>query len=226
MADNREAPIKIAPSILAADFGRMAAEINEVAAAGADMIHVDVMDGRFVPNLTMGADMVRMVRSTTHLPIDVHLMVGEPERHVEGFAEAGADWITIHLEATANVQATLHSIKELGKRAGLALNPQSAETSLEYLLDDVDLILVMTINPGFAGQAFLPGMLPKLRRIQRLVSEAGRSIAIEVDGGIGPRTARLVADAGADTLVAGTAVFRRPDRGQAISEIRTAATRR
>ncbi|HMA95636.1 MAG TPA: ribulose-phosphate 3-epimerase [Polyangiaceae bacterium] len=215
--------VQIAPSILAADFGHMAQEVEAVTLGGADMIHVDIMDGQFVPNLTMGPDMVRSVRKATQLPIDVHLMVREPERHLEKFAEAGADLITIHVEATSNVQAALHAIRKLGKRAGLAMNPHTSEASVENILDELDVILVMTINPGFSGQAFLPGMLPKLTRTHRLVAEAGHAISIEVDGGIGPKTASVVAQAGAEILVAGTAVFAQPDRQRAITAIRTAA---
>lgn len=217
-------PIQIAPSILAADFGHMAAELEAVTRGGADLIHVDVMDGQFVPNLSMGPDMVRSVRKATHLPIDVHLMVRDPERHLEAFAEAGADFITIHVEATVNVQAALSSIRKLGKRAGLAMNPHTSEASVQNLLDELDLVLVMTINPGFAGQAFLPGMLPKLSRTHQLVATADHAISIAVDGGIGPRTASRVAAAGAEILVAGTAVFGQSDRQRAIAEIRAAAS--
>jgi len=147
-------PIQIAPSILASDFGRLADEIKDVASGGADLIHVDVMDGTFVPNLTLGPDIVRSVRKATSLPIDVHMMVMQPERHIEAFAAAGADIITVHAEATIHLQRTLNAIRQLGKRAGVALNPHTSEHGLEYILGDIDLILVLTINPGFSGQAF------------------------------------------------------------------------
>lgn len=219
-------PIRIAPSILAADFGKMAEEVDVVTVGGADLIHVDVMDGRFVPNLTLGPDMVRAIRKATRLPIDVHMMVAEPERHVEAFAEAGADIITIHAEATPNVQGTLRSIRRLNKRAGLAVNPQTSERVLKYILDDIDLVLVMTINPGFAGQALLPGTVPKIANAAQLIKTAGHDINLEVDGGIGVKTAFAVASAGADILVAGSAIYGQADRRQAIADIRTAAQSR
>jgi len=214
-------PIQIAPSILASDFGRLADEIKDVASGGADLIHVDVMDGTFVPNLTLGPDIVRSVRKATSLPIDVHMMVMQPERHIEAFAAAGADIITVHAEATIHLQRTLNAIRQLGKRAGVALNPHTSEHGLEYILGDIDLILVLTINPGFSGQAFLPGVLPKISNIRRLVST--RDISIEVDGGINPQTAQEVTRAGADILVAGVAVYAQPDRRKAIATIRSAA---
>jgi ribulose-phosphate 3-epimerase len=219
-------PIQIAPSILAADFGRLADEIADVAAGGADLIHVDVMDGTFVPNLTLGPDIVRAARKATTLPIDVHMMVMQPERHIEAFAAAGADIITVHVEATIHLQRTLNAIRQLGKRAGVALNPHTSEQGLEYVLDDIDLILVLTINPGFSGQAFLPGVLPKISSIQQLISSRGRDISIEVDGGINPQTAPEVTRAGADILVTGAAVYAQPDRRAAIETIRTAAKNR
>ncbi len=217
-------PIQIAPSILASDFGRLADEIKDVASGGADLIHVDVMDGTFVPNLTLGPDIVRSARKATSLPIDVHMMVMQPERHIEAFAAAGADIITVHAEATIHLQRTLHAIRQLGKRAGVALNPHTSEHGLEYILGDIDLILVLTINPGFSGQAFLPGVLPKISNIRQLVST--RDISIEVDGGINTQTAQEVARAGADILVTGAAVYGQPDRRKAIATIRSAAEHR
>ena len=217
-------PIQIAPSILASDFGRLADEIKDVASGGADLIHVDVMDGTFVPNLTLGPDIVRSARKATSLPIDVHMMVMQPERHIEAFAAAGADIITVHAEATIHLQRTLHAIRQLGKRAGVAHNPHTSEHGLEYILGDIDLILVLTINPGFSGQAFLPGVLPKISNIRQLVST--RDISIEVDGGINTQTAQEVARAGADILVTGAAVYGQPDRRKAIATIRSAAEHR
>ncbi len=219
-------PIQIAPSILASDFGRLADEIADVTAGGANLIHVDVMDGTFVPNLTLGPDVVRAARKATTLPIDVHMMVMQPERHIEAFAAAGADMITVHAEATIHLQRTLSAIRKLGKRAGVALNPHTSEHGLEYILDDIDLILVLTINPGFSGQAFLPGVLPKIANIQQLISSRGRDISIEVDGGINTQTAPEVTRAGADILVTGAAVYGKPDRRKAIESIRAAAENR
>jgi ribulose-phosphate 3-epimerase len=216
-------PILIAPSILAADLGRLADEIADVESGGADLIHVDVMDGSFVPNLSLGPDIVRSVRKSTALPVEVHLMVLEPERHIEAFAAAGADIITVHAEATIHLQRALHAIRGLGKRAGVALNPHTPECGLSYVVGDLDLILVMTVNPGFSGQAFLPGMLAKIANIRQLVSNSGHEIRIEVDGGINPETAQSVAASGADILVAGAAVYAASDRRRAIGTIRAAA---
>jgi len=214
--------VQVAPSILAADFGRLADEIAEVAAAGANLIHVDVMDGRFVPNLTFGADIVGAARKATSLPIDVHLMVVEPERHIGEFAAAGADIITVHAEATVHLQRTLDSIRQMGKRAGVALNPHTPECNLNYVLDDIDLVLAMTANPGYGGQAFLPQVLPKIANIRKLVLASGRDISIEVDGGISAQTAPSVVKQGADILVVGVAVFATGNRREAIAAIRSA----
>ena len=216
-------PIQIAPSILAADFGRLADEVLDVEAGGANLIHIDVMDGRFVPNLTVGVDVLKALRRTTKLPLDVHLMVVEPERHIETFSDAGADIITIHAEAGVHLQRTLHSIRQLGKRAGLALNPHTPESVLKYLLPDVDLILAMTVNSGFTGQEFLPQVLPKISAIHKMVVASGHDVNIEVDGGIGPHNAASVAGAGADILVAGAAIYRSSNRRDAIENIRSLA---
>ncbi len=215
-------PLLIAPSLLSADIARLGDEVADVERAGADWIHVDVMDGRFVPNITLGPLVVSALRKVTQLPLDVHLMIVEPERYVEAFASAGADTISVHVEASPHLQRTLAEIRRLGKRAGAVLNPHTPEGSLEYVLDDLDLILVMSVNPGFGGQAFLPSVLPKIERLRQLVEARGLSIDIEVDGGVTADTAPRVVAAGANALVAGSAVFGRPDRAAAINAIRAA----
>jgi ribulose-phosphate 3-epimerase len=215
--------VRIAPSILSADLGRLADEVASVEAAGADMIHVDVMDGSFVPNITFGPLVVEKVRKLTRLPVDVHLMIVEPERHVAAFAKAGADIISVHVEAARHLQRTLCAVRELGKRAGVVLNPHTSEETLRWVLDDFDLVLVMTVNPGFGGQQFLPAMLPKIARVRALIDTASHPIELEVDGGIAPETTGRVVQAGARTLVAGHAIFDQPDRAAAIAAMRAAA---
>jgi ribulose-phosphate 3-epimerase len=214
--------VRIAPSILSADLGRLAAEIADVEAGGADWIHVDVMDGRFVPNITLGPIIVAAARKATRLPLDVHLMIVEPERYVEAFAEAGADVISVHVEASTHLQRTLARIRALGKRAGVVLNPHTPENAIEYVLGDLDLILLMTVNPGFGGQSFLPAVLPKVEALRKRIDRERLDIDLEVDGGVSKETARRVVDAGARVLVAGNAVFGKPDRKAAIAEIRAA----
>ena len=216
--------VRIAPSILSADLGRLSEEVREVEAAGADWVHVDVMDGRFVPNITLGPIVVGAVRRATKLPVDVHLMIVEPERYVEAFAEAGADVISVHVEASTHLQRTLARIRALGKRAGVVLNPHTPEGAVDYVLGDADLVLVMTVNPGFGGQSFLPSMLPKIEALRARIDRAGLAVDLEVDGGVAPDTIRRAVDAGATVLVAGNTVFGRPDRARAIAELRRATT--
>lgn len=194
-------------------------------AAGADWVHVDVMDGRFVPNITLGPLMVEAARRVTTLPLDVHLMIVEPERYVEAFAAAGADVISVHVEASPHLQRTLATIRGLGKKAGVVLNPHTPESALDYVLEDVDLILVMSVNPGFGGQRFLTSSLRKLEALRERIEKSGSDIRLEVDGGVAPDTAEAVVRAGADVLVAGSAVFGAADRKRALRTLRDAAER-
>ena len=199
-------PIRIAPSILSADFARLGEEIAAITKAGADLVHVDVMDGHFVPNLTIGPAVVKAIRPHTTLPLDVHLMISNLDLIPE-FAKAGADIITVHAEATPHLDRAIAQIKSLGKRAGVSICPATHESAIEYVMNEVDLVLVMTVNPGFGGQSFLPSQLPKIAQIREWIDASGRDIMLEVDGGINPTTAREVIAAGADVLVAGSAVF-------------------
>jgi len=199
--------VKIAPSILAADFARLGAEVAEAEAAGADYIHVDVMDGHFVPNLTMGPPIVRAVRRVTELPLDVHLMMEAPERYLADFAEAGANILTVHVETCPHLHRTVEQIKELGCRAGVTLNPATPAASLQEILRFADLVLVMTVNPGFGGQRYIEGIEDKIGQVRAMLDDGGLHAELEVDGGIDAETAGRVVRAGADVLVAGTAIF-------------------
>jgi ribulose-phosphate 3-epimerase len=214
---------RIAPSILSADLGRLAEEVKEAEMAGADWIHVDVMDGRFVPNITLGPLIVKAVRGATKLQVDVHLMIVEPERYIEAFAGAGADSISVHVEASTHLQRTLHRLRELKVLAGAVLNPHTPEDCLRYVLADLDLVLLMTVNPGFGGQKFLPHVLPKIAAVRRMIDDSGAKIELEVDGGVATDTAARVVAAGATMLVAGNAIFGQPDRLAALSALRAAA---
>jgi ribulose-phosphate 3-epimerase len=214
--------IRIAPSILSADFAALGADIARVESAGADQLHVDVMDGRFVPNITIGPPVVAAVRKRTRLPLDVHLMIVEPERYISDFVAAGADMVTIHLEACTHLQRTLAQIRELGAKAGVALNPSTPASALEYVLDDLDLVLVMSVNPGFGGQSFIPSAHRKIREVRTLLG--ARPVDVSVDGGVKVGLAKSLAEDGASVLVAGSAIFGAADPGEALRAIRAAAT--
>ena len=213
---------RIAPSILAADFGRLAEEVQAVERAGADWIHVDVMDGSFVPNITIGPVVTRAVRAATSLPVDVHLMIDGPDRYVEAFREAGADSITVHAEAVTHLHRSLQAIRSVGARAGVSLNPHTPAEVLEYVLDELDLVLVMSVNPGFGGQAYIPAVESKVRRLAQWRRERGLAFDIEIDGGIKPATIAAAANAGVDVFVAGSAVFGADDYAVAIASLREA----
>jgi len=202
--------IALAPSILSADFARLGEQVAEVEAAGADRIHIDVMDGHFVPNITIGPLVIRALRRVTRLPLEAHLMITEPDRYLEAFAEAGADGLTVHVEGAIHLHRTLESIVKLGRRVGLALNPATPATVLDEVLSGLDLVLVMTVDPGFGGQDFIASTVPKIRRIRELIDRVRPACELEVDGGIHPETAPLVVEAGARVLVAGSAVFEDP----------------
>lgn len=213
--------VRIAPSILSGDFANLGKTVQDLERAGADLIHIDVMDGRFVPNLTLGPPVIAALRSYTDLPFDVHLMIAEPERSLHAYADAGASSITVHVEACTHLQRTLAAIHESGAQAGLAFNPGTPVGALDYVLDDVDLILIMTVNPGFGGQSFLPAMLHKITTVKEKLDRHGKSaIAIEVDGGIHKETAALVKAAGASVLVAGSYVFAAPTLAEGIRNLR------
>jgi ribulose-phosphate 3-epimerase len=214
--------LTIAPSILSADFSKLGAEITDVERGGADWIHVDVMDGHFVPNITIGPLIVEAIRPHTKLPLDVHLMIDNPDTYIPAFVKAGADLISVHVEACRHLHRTLSLTKELGVKAGVVLNPATPLTSIEYVMNEaLDYVLLMTVNPGFGGQQFIHGMLAKITKLREMLNERGlQHVDIEVDGGVNAETARLVAAAGANVLVAGNAVFGRADRADAIRQIR------
>jgi ribulose-phosphate 3-epimerase len=213
--------IKIAPSILSADFAALGEAIARVEAAGADQLHVDVMDGHFVPNLTIGPPVVEAIRKRTRLPLDVHLMIEAPERSLQAFVAAGADMLTVHAEACPHLSRTLQQIRDLGARAGVALNPATPPGVLEYVLDDLDLILIMSVNPGFGGQAFIPGSYAKVRQTRTLLG--GRPADLSVDGGVKLEHAAPLVAHGANVLVAGSLIFEAPDPGALVKKLRDAA---
>ena len=199
--------LQIAPSILSADFSQLGVEIRAVDTAGADIIHIDVMDGLFVPNITIGPLIVEAVRRVTDKEIDVHLMIVDPDRYLESFAAAGADWITVHVESCSHLHRTISRIRELGKKAGAVLNPATSLSTLDYVLEDLDLVMLMSVNPGFGGQSFIPSTLAKIWQLRQSIDSMGLSVGIEVDGGISQDTIAGVAEAGANIFVAGSAVF-------------------
>ena len=212
--------IKIAPSILSANFAKLGEDIKDVERGGADYIHVDVMDGHFVPNITIGPLIVDAIRPVTQLPLDVHLMIENPDQYIEMFAKAGADIISVHVEACPHLHRTIQLIKSTGAKAGVVLNPHTPVSTIHHVIEDVDLVLLMTVNPGFGGQSFIHSVLPKIREVADLVAEKNLDVEIEVDGGVNPETARLCVEAGANVLVAGSAIYNQQDRSQAIQSIR------
>lgn len=213
--------MKIAPSILSADFATLGEAIARVEAAGADLLHVDVMDGHFVPNLTIGPPVIESIRKRTRLPLDVHLMIEEPERWVDTYVRAGADYVTVHVEASTHLQRALTSIREAGARSGVALNPSTSPEVLQYVLDDLDLVLVMSVNPGFGGQSFIPNAYEKIQRLRQILGK--RDVLVSVDGGVKIDNAARLAQAGAMVLVAGSSVFGTPDPGAAVAALRSAS---
>jgi ribulose-phosphate 3-epimerase len=198
---------KLSASILSADFGRLAEQVKEAEQAGVDWIHVDVMDGHFVPNITIGPTVTRAIRQVTSLPLDVHLMISNPARYVEAFVEAGADWLGIHVEATVHLERLINQIKEAGAKATVTLNPATPLSSLEYVLQEVDMVLLMTVNPGFSGQKFIPAVLPKIRRLRQMIDDQGLDVLIQVDGGVHVNTLGDLVAAGADVFVSGSGIF-------------------
>ncbi|NLC67553.1 MAG: ribulose-phosphate 3-epimerase [Clostridiaceae bacterium] len=212
--------IKIAPSILASDFSRLGEEIKKVEDAGADMIHVDVMDGHFVPNITIGPPVVKCLRSVTKLPLDVHLMITGPDKYINDFADAGADILCVHVECCWHLNRTIQAIKQRGIKAAVALNPATSLSTLDWVLQDVDMVLIMTVNPGFGGQAYIESCTEKIRQLRRIVNERYLHIDIEVDGGIGLDNIRKVTEAGANVIVAGSTIYNAPDTKKIIADLR------
>jgi len=211
---------KIAPSILSADFGNLAGEIEAVEAAGADLIHIDVMDGKFVPNLTLGPPIIASIRKTTGLPFDVHLMIDTPGRYIGEYADAGSDFITVHVEAERHLHRTVHSIKERGVKAGVSLNPATPLDQIVEIIADIDLLLIMSVNPGFGGQKFIENTLKKIKRARALIDREAPHVLLEVDGGVTLENIATISEAGADILVAGSSIFRSEDYGRTIREMR------
>ncbi|MCI5149196.1 MAG: ribulose-phosphate 3-epimerase [Candidatus Electrothrix sp. MAN1_4] len=217
--------LMIAPSILSADFSRLGDEIQAVEEAGAEVIHIDVMDGHFVPNITIGPLVVKAARQVTSLPLDVHLMITDPDRYIKDFAHAGADWITVHVEACPHLHRTLGFIRSLGKKAGAVLNPATPLSTLDYVLTEVDLIMLMSVNPGFGGQGFIPSTLDKCQTLRAMLDKVNPEAGIEIDGGISPTTIGPMAEAGANIFVAGSAIYGQEDYAAVIQDMKTKATR-
>jgi ribulose-phosphate 3-epimerase len=215
--------VKIAPSILSANFAKLGEEIEAVDRGGADYIHIDVMDGHFVPNITIGPLIVSAIRPVTKLPLDVHLMIENPDQYIEAFAKAGADYITVHVEACKHLHRTIQLIKSQGVKAGVVLNPATPVETIQHIIGDIDMCLLMSVNPGFGGQKFIPEVLPKITAVNEMALQKGHKIEIEVDGGVNPETAQLCIEAGATVLVAGSAIYNEADYEQAILSIRGTA---
>ena len=214
----------IAPSILSADFARLGEEISQVVADGADVIHIDVMDGHFVPNITIGPLVVAAVRKITKAPLDVHLMINNPDQYLEAFAEAGADWITVHVEVCSHLHRTIQAIKQLGKKAGAVLNPATPLTTLDFILEELDLVMLMSVNPGFGGQKFIGSAVDKTRQLKKMIDVRGLQVGIEIDGGVSPATIGEIAQAGANIFVAGSAVFGQDNYAKVITELKRLAS--
>ncbi|MBT2687987.1 ribulose-phosphate 3-epimerase [Bacillus sp. ISL-47] len=212
--------VKIAPSILSADFSKLGEEIKDVERGGADYIHVDVMDGHFVPNITIGPLIVDAIRPVTKLPLDVHLMIENPDAYIEAFAKAGADYITVHVEACRHLHRTVQYIKSFGVKPGVVLNPATPVNAIEHIIEDLDMVLLMSVNPGFGGQKFIPSVLPKISAVKKMADAKGLEIEIEVDGGVNEETAKLCVEAGANVLVAGSAIYNQTDRAKAIAALK------
>lgn len=217
--------IKIAPSILSANFAKLAEEVKEVEAAGAELIHIDVMDGHFVPNITMGPIVVEALRPVTNLPLDVHLMIENPDNYIDAFANAGADYITVHVEACRHLHRTLQLIRSKGVKSGVVLNPHTPVESILHILEEVDLVLFMTVNPGFGGQKFIHSVIPKVKQLSDIIKERQLPIEIEIDGGINEETIIPCAEAGATIFVAGSAIYNAPNRAEALQKIKSAGER-
>ena len=220
----KDQKVILAPSILSADFSRLGEEIAAVEKAGADIIHLDVMDGKFVPNITIGPGVVSAVKKCTSLSLDVHLMIEDPDRHVDSFIKAGADMVSVHIEAAVHLHRTVCKIREGGAKSGVAVNPATDINGLRYIIDDIDFILIMSVNPGFGGQAFIPSSLEKLRNLSEMLSRVGAEVMVQVDGGIGPENAGEVVAAGAQILVAGSAIFHNPPYKDVMNRIKKAGT--
>ena len=212
--------IKIAPSILSADFSKLAEDIKVVEEAGCDLLHIDVMDGHFVPNITLGPPIIKSLKGKTTMPFDVHLMIENPDKYIRDFIDAGADIITVHSEACIHLHRTIQNIKALGAKAAVSLNPATSLTDIEYVLEDLDMVLIMTVNPGFGGQSFIPNMLTKIKKLKKMIDEKNLNVDVQVDGGIGPNNIHLVTEAGANIIVAGSAIFNSKDIKATVAQMR------